>query len=105
MQNEIAIQEFSATLRGSFVQPQDKEYEEARKVYNGMIDKRPRMIARCVDVVDVIACVNFGRENNLCVAIRGGGHNAGGLGIWDDVLVIDLSSMKGIHIDVEEETI
>lgn len=105
MQNEIAIQEFKTALRGSLVQPNDKEYDEVRKVYNGMIDKRPRMIARCADVADVIACVNFGRDNNLVVAIRGGGHNAGGLGIWDDALVIDLSLMKGIHIDIEEKTI
>jgi UDP-N-acetylenolpyruvoylglucosamine reductase len=105
MQNETAILELSNALRGSLVQPQDKDYDEVRKVYNGMIDKRPRMIARCADVADVIACVNFGRENDLCVAIRGGGHNAGGLGIYDDALVIDLSPMKGIHIDVEEKTV
>lgn len=105
MQNETAIQELRNALRGSLVQPQDKEYDEARKVYNAMIDKRPLMIARCADLADVIACVNFGRENNLCVAIRGGGHNACGLGIWDDALVIDLSLMKGIHIDLEEKTV
>src|SRR6266540_4613484 len=105
MQNEKDIQEFRNALRGSLILPQDKEYNEARKVYNAMIDKRPLMIARCADVADVIACVNFGRENNICTAIRGGGHNAGGLGIWEDALVIDLSLMKGIHIDVEDKTV
>ena len=74
-------------------------YESARKVYNGMIDKRPLLIARCVDVADVIAAVEFGRENDLLTAIRGGGHNGAGLGTCDGGLVIDLSRMKGIRVD------
>src|SRR6202158_2132978 len=76
-----------ASLRGELIQPGDEGYEAARKVYNGMIDKRPALIARCADVADVIAAVNFGRENGLLVSIRGGGHNAGGLGVCDDGLV------------------
>jgi hypothetical protein len=105
MQNESAVRKFKASLAGSLVQPGDEDYNEVRKVYNGMIDKRPRMIARCASVADVITSVNFARENNLCVAIRGGGHNAGGLGIWEDALVIDLSLMKNIQTNVEEKTV
>lgn len=93
------IEAFASHLRGELIRPSDAGYEQARKVYNGMIDKRPGLIARCVDVADVIQAVNFARENNLTVAIRGGGHNGGGLGICDDGLVIDLSRMKGVRVD------
>ena len=71
----------------------------SRALYNGMIDKRPRLIARCVDVADVITAVNFGREQGLLLAIRGGGHNGPGLGSCDDGLVIDLSMMKSVRVD------
>jgi FAD/FMN-containing dehydrogenase len=90
-----------ANLRGDLIQPNDEGYDAARKVYNGMIDKHPALIARCADVADVIAAVNFGRENNLLVSIRGGGHNAGGLGICDDGLVIDLSLIRYTYVDPE----
>lgn len=93
------IKEFRTRLRGELILPEDPAYDSARAVYNAMIDKRPALIARCVDVADVMACVNFAREHNLLVSIRGGGHNAGGLGICDDGLVIDLSRMKGIRVD------
>src|SRR2546422_11753409 len=79
-----------ATLRGELIQPNDEGYEAARKVYNGMIDKHPALIARCADVADVIAAVNFRRENNLLVSIRRGGHQGGGRGVFDDGLVIQL---------------
>ena len=72
---------FKSSIRGEVILPQDNGYEESRKVYNAMIDKRPGMIVKCVDVADVISCVNYGRENNLLIAVRGGGHNGGGLGI------------------------
>src|SRR5947207_1129457 len=85
-QDEKSIQELKATVRGRIIEPTDKDYDDARKVYNAMIDKKPRLIARCVDAADVIACVNFARENNVLLAIRCGGHNAGGLGIADDAL-------------------
>ena len=94
MLNEESIKNFQANLRGELIQPNDEGYDSARKVYNAMIDRRPRLIARCADVADVIAAVNFGRENNMLVAIRSGGHNAGGLGVCDDGLVIDLSLIK-----------
>ncbi len=94
-----SIDQLKSSFRGELIQPADAAYESARKVYNGMIDKRPRLIARCVDVADVMAAVNYGRENDLLTAIRGGGHNGAGLGTCDDGLVIDLSRMKGIRVD------
>src|SRR2546421_11569712 len=94
---ETVIQDLAARLRGRLLGPGDADYEQVRKVYNGMIDKRPALIARCVDVADVIASVNFAREHRLTVAVRGGGHNGAGLGTCENGLVIDLSDMKGIH--------
>ncbi|MCW3054413.1 MAG: linked oxidase, N-terminal [Chthonomonadales bacterium] len=105
MLSELAISAFRAQLRGELIQPEDALYEEARKVYNAMIDKRPAFIARCVDVADVIAAVNFGRDNQLTVAIRGGGHNGPGFGTCDDGLVIDLSRMRGIRVDPTDSTV
>lgn len=105
MLNETSIQDFRATLRGGIIEPQDEGYEDARKVYNAMINKRPRMIVRCADVADVIQSVNFARENELLLSIRSGGHNAGGLGICDDGLVIDLSLIKYTRVDPLAKTI
>src|SRR6266705_6343572 len=105
MTNEDSIADFKRNLRGRLIEPDDKDYDEARKVYNGMIHKKPRLIVRCADVADVIRSVNFGRENDLLVAIRGGGHNAGGLGICDDGLVIDLALIRYTHVDPEAGTI
>src|SRR5436190_3876544 len=96
---ETAVQELASHLRGTLLRPGDAGYEETRPVYNAMIDKSPALIARCVDVADVIAAVNFAREQKLTLAVRGGGHNGPGLGTCDDGLVIDLSDMKGIHVD------
>src|SRR5438132_12725903 len=87
-----------ANLRGELIQPGDEGYEAARKVYNGMIDKRPALIARCADVADVLAAVNFGRENGLLVPIRVGGHNAGGLGVCDAGLAVDPSPIRHPHL-------
>ena len=70
-----------------------------------MIDKRPAAIARCRDVADVMTCVNFGREHGIEIAIRGGGHNAGGLGIWDGALVIDLSQLRSTTVDPVARTV
>ena len=105
MLNEATLQEFRSTLRGNLLQPADAGYDEARKVYNAMIDKRPALVERCVDVADVISAVNFARENDMLVAIRGGGHNGGGLGVCDDGLVIDLSGMQGVRVNPEDQTI
>jgi len=100
-----SIDQLKSVFRGELLQVDHPAYESARKVYNGMIDKRPYLIAQCVDVADVIAAVNFGRENNLLTAIRGGGHNGGGLGTCDDGLVIDLSRMKGIRVNPADKTV
>jgi len=99
-----AFSELKAQLRGELILPGDSGYDAARKVYNAMIDRRPRAIARCVDVADVIASVNHAREAGLLVSIRGGGHNAGGLGVCDDGLVIDLSRMRGVRVDPNART-
>jgi hypothetical protein len=99
MQNSAGIAELKTRLRGAVIERGDPGYDEARALYNAMIDKRPRVIARCVDAADVIAAVNFGRDSSLPIAIRGGGHNGPGLGSVNDGLVIDLSAMKGVRVD------
>src|SRR6478672_7931863 len=93
------------SLRGQLIGPDDADYDAARALYNGMIDKRPRLIARCVDVADVITAVNYGRDQDLLIAIRGGGHNGPGLGSCDDGLVIDLSMMKSVRVDTATRTV
>ena len=92
-------------FRGQLLGPSDDGYEEARKVYNGMIDKRPRLIAKCTDVADVVTAVNFARDNGIVVAVRGGGHNGGGLGLVDDGLVIDLSRLNDVQVDAQARTV
>jgi len=99
------LEKFASQIRGKITLPNDADYDNARKVYNAMIDKHPGMIVKCVDVADVIHCVNFGRENGLLVSVRGGGHNAGGLGLCDDGLVIDLSGIKFVLVDQKERTV
>jgi FAD/FMN-containing dehydrogenase len=88
-----------ASLRGTLLTPEDAGYDEACKVYNAMIHKRPAMIVQCANVADVISCVNFARDNGITLAVRGGGHNGAGLGTVDDGLVIDLSPMKSVRVD------
>jgi FAD/FMN-containing dehydrogenase len=92
-------------LRGRVIQPGDPDYDSARALYNGMIDKRPRLIARCVDAADVITAVNFARDERLLLAMRGGGHNGPGLGSCDDGLVIDLSTMKSVRVDPQSRRV
>lgn len=99
------IDAFVNTIRGSVTFPEDSNYDEARKIYNGMINKFPGMLAKCVDVADVINCVNFGREHGILTAVRGGGHNGGGLGICNDGMVIDLSGIKYIRVDTSDNTV
>jgi FAD/FMN-containing dehydrogenase len=99
-----SIKGFQATFRGEVIQPADFGYEKARKIWNASIDKRPGIIARCAGVADVIAAVNFARKNELLVAVRGGGHNVAGRALCDGGIVIDLSSMKGIHVDAKNHT-
>jgi FAD/FMN-containing dehydrogenase len=94
-----------AGFRGEIIGREDAGYEAARGVYNGMIDKRPLLIVRPVDAGDVMAAVNFGREQKLPVAVRGGGHNGPGLGSVDDGLVIDMSMMRGVRVDPRTRTV
>lgn len=103
--NSGSLEKLQTKLRGEVIQPGEPAYDSARKVYNGMIDKRPQFIVRCTDVADVMAAVEFGRENNLLTAVRGGGHSAGGMGICDGGLVIDLSRMKNVHVDPKAKTV
>ena len=102
---ELDASALKASLRGELIQPGDETYDATRKVYNAMIDRHPALIARCADVADVITAVNFARQNNLLVSIRGGGHNAGGLGVCDDGLVIDLSRIRYTHVDPVARTV
>jgi FAD/FMN-containing dehydrogenase len=103
--DEGVIATFKAALRGKLFRPNDEGYDEARRVWNGMIDRRPVAIVRCAGVADVIAAVNFAREQGLPVAIRGGSHNVTGNAVCDGGVVIDLSNMKGIRVDPEKRTV
>jgi FAD/FMN-containing dehydrogenase len=99
------IAQFRAQLRGELITPEDLQYELACKIYNAMIDRKPRLIARCADAADVMAAVKFGRANDIRVAIRGGGHNGGGLGTCQDGLVIDLGKISNVRVDPKSRTV
>src|ERR671937_505043 len=98
------VDAFAGKLHGTVTRPSDPDYDEVRALYNAMIDKRPALIARCADRDDVVAAVNFGREQGLDIALRCGGHNGPGLGSVDDGLVIDLSGLKTITVDPDSRT-
>ncbi len=98
------LESLAPTFCGKLLQLNDEGYEEARKLHNGLIDKHPAVIARCAGVGDVIDAVNLAKRNDLEVAIRGGGHNVAGRATVDDGLMIDLSPMKGIHVDADKRT-
>ena len=102
--NDDQIAQFDAALHGSVLRPTDADYDDARAVWNGMIDKHPALIARCRGVADVVTAVNFARENDLRLAVRGGGHNVAGTAVCDDGLVIDLSEMRGVRVDPDTRT-
>src|SRR6201985_1768028 len=102
--NRDRIERFKAAFRGEVIQPGDSGYEAARKIWNASIDRHPGIIARCSGVADVVAAVNFARENELLVAVRGGGHNVSGNALCDDGIVIDLSGMKGVHVDAKNHS-
>ncbi len=101
---EAAVQAFAAEFRGALVRPGDEAYDAERAVFNAMIDRHPALIARCTGVADVIAAVNFAREEGLVVAVRGGGHSVPGYAVCEGGIVIDLSPMKGIWVDPEART-
>ncbi len=103
--SDQAITALRALVRGEIIQPGDPTYDEARKVYNAMIDKCPALIVRCADAADVISAVNFAREQQLAVAVRGGSHNGPGFGTVDDGLVIDLSQMRSVRVDPGNKTV
>lgn len=101
---DAVVAEFRASLRGELLQPHDAGYDEARTVWNAMIDRHPALIARCLGAVDIINAVNFARTHNLIVSVRGGGHNVAGNAVCDDGLMVDLSPMKGIRVDPVRRT-
>lgn len=103
--NKDDIVSLRTNIRGAVIGREDDTYDEARKLYNGMIDKRPMLIVRCVDVGDVITAVNFARDSELPLAIRGGGHNGPGFASVDDGLVVDLSMMTGVRVDPKNRTV
>ncbi|HEY3017259.1 MAG TPA: FAD-binding oxidoreductase [Gaiellaceae bacterium] len=102
--DETALAELQAGFRGQIVDRDDPTYDEHRKIWNGSIDKRPALIARCAGVADVIAAVKFGRQHGLPVAVRSGGHSFPGLSVADEAFLIDLSLMKGVRVDPEART-
>src|SRR5579885_3384329 len=102
---EATLQDFADRLRGPLLKPGDRGYDEARIVWNGMIDRRPALIVRCAGPADVIAAVNFARTNRLLVSVKGGGHNITGNAVCDNGLMIDLSAMKGIRVDPANRTV
>src|SRR6185437_9762383 len=99
LSDSALLETLGATVRGRLIGTDHADYETTRQLYNAMIDKRPRLIARCLDVADVIAAVNVGREAGVDIAVRGGGHNGPGLGSVDDGLVIDLTDLRGVIVD------
>ncbi len=99
-----AVDGFASSLRGELIRPGDRAYEPAREIWNGMIDRRPALVARCAGAEDVVAAVNFARENELRLAVRGGGHGVAGHALCDGGLVIDLSEMRAVELDPERRT-
>jgi len=102
--SESAVSDFKESLRGALLQPGDAGYDDARKIWNGMIDRRPALIACCCGIADVINSVNFARTHGLLVAVRGGGHNIAGNAVCDGGLMINLSAMKSVRVDPVRRT-
>ena len=98
------LERFAASLRGPLIRPADEEYDSARRLHNAMIDRHPGAIVRCAGVADIMSAVDFARRNELCLAVRGGGHNVTGNALCDDGMVVDLSRMKGLRIDPAQRT-
>ena len=99
-----AVDGFASGLRGALIRPGDQGYEPARQIWNGMIDRRPALVARCAGAEDVVAAVNFARDNELLLAVRGGGHGVAGHALCDGGLVIDLSEMRAVEVNPEGRT-
>src|SRR4051812_37571532 len=105
MSPQQAITEFRSQFQGPIIEPGDAIYEQERKVFNGMIDRKPKLVVKCTDAADVIAAVRMAKRSDLQVAIRGGGHNAAGLGVCDDGLVVDLSPINYVRVDPLARTV
>jgi FAD/FMN-containing dehydrogenase len=103
--DEEAAQAFEAGLRGRLLRPGHPDYDEARAIWNGLIDRRPALIAQCSGAADVVDAVNFAREQGLLLSVLGGGHNVAGNAVNDGGLVIDLSRMRGVHVDPQTQTL
>ncbi|RMF29847.1 MAG: FAD-binding oxidoreductase [Candidatus Nitrosothermus koennekii] len=99
------INEFKDSIRGHVLLQDDKDYEEARKIWNSMFDRKPLLIVRCISTRDVINCVNFARDNNLLISVKGGGHNVAGNAVCDDGLMIDLSLMRRVNVDKKNKMV
>ena len=99
------VERFASGLAGRLLRQSDRDYDEARRVWNGMVDKRPALIARCAGTADVVASVRFAREHDLVISVRGGGHNYAGKSVCEGGLMIDLSPMKGIIVDPGRRTV
>ena len=99
------VDEFAESLRGDLIQPTDPTYDDAREIWNAMIDRRPAYIVQCAGVADIRACVRFAREHGLLTSVRGGGHNVGGNALCDDGLVIDLSNMNSVQVDPQSRRV
>ena len=97
--DEATVLKFASHLRGRLLRPGNDGYDAARREFNGMIDRRPALIARCAGAADVLAGVRFAREHNLPLSIRGGGHSVAGTAVCEGGLMLDLSGMKGIRVD------
>ena len=102
--SEAVVEKFRGSLRGRLLLTGDDGYEAARKIWNGMIDRRPALIACCAGAADVVRCVDLARANNLLVAVRSGGHNVAGNAVCDGGLVIDLTGMKTVQVDPSGRT-
>jgi hypothetical protein len=102
--DDATVRELAASLRGDVLRPADEGYDAARTIHNGMIDRRPTLIARCAGVADVIASVRFAREQQLLLSVRGGGHSLPGFSVCDGGLMIDLSRMRGVRVDPARRT-
>ena len=103
--DDESVDSLKASFRGELIRPTDIGYDEHRKVWNGSIDRRPGLIARCTSVNDVLAALRFAREHELLTAVRGGGHSFPGFSVCDGGIVIDLGPMKNIRIDPEARTV
>ena len=101
---DATVRAFGAGFRGPLLSPGDGAYDETRKVWNGMIDRRPALIARCASVADVVAAVSFARAQGLLVSVRGGGHNTPGVAVCEGGLMIDLAGMKSVRVDPARQT-